>query len=621
MEQLKVGIGADTKGLEKGLKDAEKALNTFATRSKQIESQLKKNAIQSSKLGAEISKLELDYKKGTISQSDFGKGMLKLTNAEKTLSNESKVLRNDLAKLNASTRDLGTKGMGTMKKGMVSGSSASIAFSRTIQDMPFGIMGVSNNITNLTEQFGYLKKQTGSAGGALKAMLRDMKGFGGITLLISLATSAWLMYSQSQRGATKQTNELVDAQKDLIGSTMQEISSVNTLLSIAKNENESKRRRELAVKKLQELYPKYLGNITLEGINTAKTKESVDKLTQSLIQQAKVKGAQSRLSDLYSKRFEVENKKATEQISIMRTLWVGVKNFGNVSKSAMEGAAIATNNQKNELSELDKEIAKVNGSITKLISTDFDIDKIFGGKTKLLESFQAETVIPIINELDIFGNKIKDSLNNANLNLQGQGIDWAAAYNAQQQLEEQLKLENNLMKLNENLSNIVNQGISQTLSGIGNAIGTALSSGANIADAIGNVLLGSLGGILTQVGQMAIAIGIGLEAIQIALKSLNPFVAIAAGIALVALGSYFSSQSQAIGNSMGSGGSSSSGGGGSYSAPNVGSGYSAPSSSGGYSGSSNGGTVVFEIAGQKLVGVLSNTLSRNRNLGGTLTIT
>jgi len=620
VEQLKVGIGADTKGLEKGLKDAEKALSTFATRSKQIEAQLKKNAIESSKLGAEISNLELDYKKGTISQSDFGRGMLKLTNAEKTLSNESKVLRSDLAKLNASSRDLGTKGMGTLKKGAVDGGSAMIAFSRGIQDAPFGIMGVSNNITNLTEQFGYLKTKTGSATGALKAMIQSAKGFNGITLLISLATSAWLMYSQSQRGATKQTNELLDAQKDLIGSTMQEISSVNTLLSIAKNENESKRRRELAVKKLQELYPKYLGNITLEGINTAKTKESVDKLTQSLIQQAKVKGAQSRLSDLYSKRFEVENKKATEQISIMRTLWVGVKNFGNVSKSAMEGAAIATNNQKNELSELDKEIAKVNGSITKLISTDFDIDKIFGGKTKLLESFQAETVIPIINELDIFGNKIKDSLNNANLNLQGQGIDWAAAYNAQQQLEEQLKLENNLMKLNENLSNIVNQGISQTLSGIGNAIGTALSSGANIADAIGNVLLGSLGGILTQVGQMAIAIGIGLEAIQIALKSLNPFVAIAAGIALVALGSYFSSQSQAIGNSMGSGGSSSSSGGGSYSAPNIGSGYSAPSSSGGYSGSSNGGTVVFEIAGQKLVGVLSNTLSRNRNLGGTLTI-
>jgi hypothetical protein len=96
-----------------------------------------------------------------------------------------------------------------------------------------------------------------------------------------------------------------------------------------------------------------------------------------------------------------------------------------------------------------------------------------------------------------------------------------------------------------------------------------------------------------------------------ALKSLNPAVAIGAGVALVALGSFFSSKSRAIGGGIGGGGGVS---GGSGSDAN----NSSFTSSGFSSRSSEGGTVVFEIAGQKLVGVLSNTLNANRRLGGQL---
>ena len=54
-----------------------------------------------------------------------------------------------------------------------------------------------------------------------------------------------------------------------------------------------------------------------------------------------------------------------------------------------------------------------------------------------------------------------------------------------------------------------------------------------------------------------------------------------------------------------------------------GSGNSQMTSNNGFSGgnsNNSGGTVIFEIAGTKLIGVLSNTLSRNKNLGGTLSI-
>ncbi len=564
MEQLKVGIGADTKGLEKGLKDAEKALNGF-----------------SSKTGKTVSNLN------------------KTSKASKALGNQ----------------------MGSLRKRTADGSSAMTAFSRGIQDAPFGIMGVSNNITNLTEQFGYLKTKTGSATGALKAMIKSAKGFNGITLLISLATTAWLMYSRSQQGAAKATNELVDAQKDLVGGTMQEISSVKTLLSIAKNENESKRKRELAVKKLQELYPKYLSNITLEGINTSKTKESVDLLTKSLIQQAKVKGAQSRLSDLYSKRFEIENKKASEQVSIMKTLWIGVRNFGNISKSAMDASAVATKNQKKELGKLDEEIGKVNSSITKLLSSDFDFDKMFGGKGESpAKALVSETFMPIIQEFDIFGNKIKESIDNTNAQLQGRGIDWQKAYDAEQQLAEQARIEANLLAFNQSVNGIVNGSLASTLGNIGTAFGEALATGGNILSAIGSTILQGLSNFLGQMGDLLIKYGtlaVMKGKLDVAIALGGPL-AIGAGFAAIGVGIALKAASAAFGSLASSGSSGSSG---ASSASSAGSGYSAPTSRGGFSNSSGGGTVVFEIAGQKLVGVLSNTLQRNRNLGGTLGIT
>jgi hypothetical protein len=174
---------------------------------------------------------------------------------------------------------------------------------------------------------------------------------------------------------------------------------------------------------------------------------------------------------------------------------------------------------------------------------------------------------------------------------------------------------NELNNLNEQAENIINNGISNTFGGLVDAIGGALASGGNVLKASGSVLLGSLGSILSQLGQMAIGIGIGIKAIKASLLTLNPLAAIGAGAALLALGSAFSAGAKKLGST----GASSSG---SFSS-NIGSSTSTGSSTNfGNSGSSSNSlqNVVFEIQGTKLVGVLSNTLNRNRSLNGTLSI-
>ncbi len=113
--------------------------------------------------------------------------------------------------------------------------------------------------------------------------------------------------------------------------------------------------------------------------------------------------------------------------------------------------------------------------------------------------------------------------------------------------------EKGMVKIGTSLKKIslgLTQAFQSMAVGIGEAIGQALSGGN-----FGAALLSTIGAVAKQFGQMAIAFGIAAIGIEAAITLDNPFAAIAAGIALVALGSAASSQGAALAQSS-SGGSS-----------------------------------------------------------------
>ena len=103
------------------------------------------------------------------------------------------------------------------------------------------------------------------------------------------------------------------------------------------------------------------------------------------------------------------------------------------------------------------------------------------------------------------------------------------------------------MQFNEGLTDIISGGLNQLATGIGEALGRAMSDGGNLAQNLSKVVLTTVGGMAVQLGKLAVSIGLAVEGIKKALKSLNPAVAIAAGIALIALGSFAKSQAGKIG--------------------------------------------------------------------------
>lgn len=120
-----------------------------------------------------------------------------------------------IQRLKGST-DQASKSLDKQKTSTVNASGAVISFGRIIQDAPFGIIGVANNITMLSEQFVSLKAQAGGTSQALKAMMSGVMGPMGFTLAISAITTALQFWALQSNKTKKAIDALGDSVKRLV---------------------------------------------------------------------------------------------------------------------------------------------------------------------------------------------------------------------------------------------------------------------------------------------------------------------------------------------------------------------------------------------------------------------
>jgi tape measure domain-containing protein len=85
------------------------------------------------------------------------------------------------------------------------------------------------------------------------------------------------------------------------------------------------------------------------------------------------------------------------------------------------------------------------------------------------------------------------------------------------------------------------------------SFGQAVVAGADVFSQLPGAILGTVAGLASQLGKIAIGVGIGIESISAALKSLQGPVAIAAGVALLALGGAAKAAIGALGKKSGGG--------------------------------------------------------------------
>jgi len=558
-----------------------------------------------------------------------------LNNSKKGLKSFEKDTNNFQKNFNKSTTSA-TKNVKGFQKGVGDGQSAMTSFSRVIQDAPYGINGVANNITNLTEQFGYLKNRTGSTSGALRAMLKNLRGFGGVTFGISLATSLIVAFGDKIGGAAKKTNNFVKAVGEAsTGAVVKFKVLTDTLLDVTASERDQAQ----AIKMLKKEFSDFDTSLLTNKTSYEKAKIAVDNYTASLISQARSQAALGLIEEKQSKILELEEKR---MMAIRNSFGSAtIKQFEERRSKLLQNAE----RQAGDLSRLgDKERQIREQQLQKnidLINTRFDAVKSMGAK----EIDELETQIKILSNLAkvrdkiLFGKVVNDRNRVEKSSfLESVGIpkDWKEQVMG---VSEYLKdnpikspeidftpaltslslLELRLLEFSARSNQIIQGSIIQTFNQLGQGIGNALANGGNILESIGLSLLNSMGQFLSKMGGLLIQYGIMAKLkgkLDLAIAKGGAFAivagtaAIAAGIALKAIGGAISRGA--------TGGFASSGGGVNSSAST----YSS-SSSGSFSGGDSGTglqNIVFEIQGTKLIGVLNNTLQRNSALGGTLTI-
>jgi hypothetical protein len=105
--------------------------------------------------------------------------------------------------------------------------------------------------------------------------------------------------------------------------------------------------------------------------------------------------------------------------------------------------------------------------------------------------------------------------------------------------------------LSEQLTELANKALVDVAVGFADMAGQALVGAASFAD-LGRFAIESLAGLMTQVGQIAIQTGIAVAGIKVAIQSLNPAVAIAGGLALIALAGAIKGKMSQVGGEGGS---------------------------------------------------------------------
>lgn len=340
-------------------------------------------------------------------------------------------------------------------------TTALTSLTLVVQDLPFGFIAIQNNLPNLIQQFGLLKKDSGGTLNAFKELGKSLVGPAGLFLAFSAVTAGITILIQKYGSLGNAINSILSGNQKL----GQELSKINkeykdyientgnVELKIAQLENSqagqietiqiltkkvtdlslSESQRSNALDQLKKIDKDYYGSFTTSAKDSDGLKDATDRLTKSLILQAKAKGLSDFITDITKQLFalEFQQKKIAPGFSEIsdgiEKSSKQIKSAGQFGATGVPGlpnilALFRLKETRDQLSEGDQAIED---ETIKLQSTKKLLEETLDGITNLLQPDAGKKESPlkilpedldaaynlekIIQKLESYGNVLLDT--------------------------------------------------------------------------------------------------------------------------------------------------------------------------------------------------------------------
>lgn len=475
------------------------------------------------------------------------------------------------AGINQATAAIGKTEVALKKMVPASGEATQslVNLSRVAQDAPYGFIGIANNINPLLESFQRLKASTGTTGGALKALGKELTGAGGIGLAVGVVSSLLVVFGDKLFGTSKKAKEaseevdrlnkvLKDTERTsgsvtltAIGDVGGEIAKVQELSKVVGDQTRSYKERNNALIQLQGINKNYFGDLTLESDSLKGLTARVNEYSNALINAQIVKILSEDIGKL-----SIELSKATNDYNKFSDAF---QNSKNTLENQGDYNDTKTIKQYNENLDL---LKKQGATLTELSARKLDLQKLLsqslneGLKFKPLTGGSV-TVKPDKIDFDFEGQFAKPITLAKPIPVQGRIFDFNVAQEGTDLLKkleyafsDRLKsMEKLVVPLKLNLSpqalanNAAVSNIQKAATQLAEAFNSSFVTGVSgLAESLGEVLgggdfgksiLSAIGGLLSALGKALIQYGIVKEGLD---KLLGPGGIVIPGATAIALG-------------------------------------------------------------------------------------